>query len=43
LLAKRLIIGSILVAIGAVVTVIALDDLVFPARHQEPSSGEISH
>ncbi len=43
LLAQRVIIGSILVAIGAVVTVIALDDFVFPARPQAQSSGEISH
>jgi hypothetical protein len=36
------IIGCILVAIGALVTVIALDDLVFAARGQAQSSGEIS-
>jgi hypothetical protein len=42
LLAQRVIVGCILVAIGAVVTVIALDDLVFSAR-QAQSSGEISH
>jgi hypothetical protein len=43
LLAQRVIVGCILVAIGAVVTVIALDDLVFPARRPTQSSGEISH
>jgi hypothetical protein len=38
LLAQRVIAGCILVVIGAVVTVITLDDLVFSARESQTQS-----